>query len=232
MCRIVILAPLLPEARAVARALSLKGQFKGRVESNGEIAVVMIGPRASQLQAAQEFMPRPVILAGLGGGLKEGIRVGDLVLSEEVPLKGLTTPVHFGNICTSTQVMTNPADKMALHGRTGAIAVDMEFSAAEEFARQHRVPFLAIRAISDAVSDELDPSLLTLIDEDGRPKPTRALGMLARNPAKMGSLLRIAKASNLALSHLAAGVAAIVKSGWPADVRGSRSQADTARSSP
>ncbi|HVT79720.1 MAG TPA: hypothetical protein VHM90_03605 [Phycisphaerae bacterium] len=212
---VIILAPLLPEARAVARAFSLKGQFLRKTESNGEVTVAMVGPRASHLPQLEGLTPRGVILAGLGGGLAEGVGLGNLVVDRRISPLTVNVPIHFGKICTSPYVVTNPADKMALHRQTGALAVDMEYDIARAFAESLTVPFLAIRAISDTVHDTLDPALLGLIDGDGRPRPSRAIGMLARNPAKLAMLLRIAKASRLALSHLAAGVAAIVDSGWP-----------------
>ncbi len=106
---------------------------------------------------------------------------------------------------------------MALFQETGALAVEMENALCRKLAESLGVPFLTIRAISDAASDHLDPAFLNLVDQEGRPRINRALGLLARHPGKLPSLLRIGKATKLALSHLAAGLAAVVESGWPDD---------------
>ena len=81
-----------------------------------------------------------------------------------------------------------------------------------------RIPFLAVRAISDAATDTLDPALLALVDTDGKPRMTRVLLHLAGHPTKLRQLLRIRQASNLALSHMTATLQALVADGWPKSI--------------
>jgi hypothetical protein len=92
----------------------------------------------------------------------------------------------------------------------------METQPAHALAQSLHIPFLAIRAISDTAAEPLDPEFLKLVDPQGHPRISHALLHLAQHPAKLPSLLRIRRASNLALEHLAATIVAIVSSGWPA----------------
>jgi hypothetical protein len=109
-----------------------------------------------------------------------------------------------------------PAEKTRLFKETGALAVDMETEVAQEVARQMGVNFLALRAISDAAADSLDPELLKLVDAEGKPRISRAALHVARHPGKLRGLLNIRAASERALSSLTAVLLDVMASGWPA----------------
>jgi nucleoside phosphorylase len=224
MARIVILAPLLPEARAAARAVGRMGaircRFADRVEANDDFAVAIVGVGAPHLSIIKELKPRALILAGLAGGLAPQLRVGDLVLDQPLALKGLAIPVHVGKLHNSSHLVTNQQDKLALHQRTNALAVEMESTAVEIFAHALTVPLLNVRSISDTAAQALDPAFLNLVDDEGRPRTMRAMRLLARRPGKLPSMLRLGRAARLALKHLTAGVEAVLSSGWPDAGRG------------
>jgi adenosylhomocysteine nucleosidase len=216
--RAVILAALFPEARAIARAFHLPAPpppsraTPGDSLSDGPIAVRLVGVGAPHLDQILALQPPAVIMAGLAGALAPDLAVGDVVIQGTCPpLPG----VRIGALATSSGIVATPADKAALFRQSGALAVDMETAPAQRFAESLRVPFLAVRAISDTAAQSLDPALLSLVDSDGRPRVGRALRQLAAGSVRLPDLLRARRAANLALARLTATLLALVASGWP-----------------
>lgn len=114
--RLLICAPLGLEARALRAALG-----RNSVRRTG------FGPRRSARSAtalaAADF--DLLVVAGLGGGVGEDVRSGDVVVADEV--RGLHRagfPVHCGPILTTRHVVRG-AQRAEL-AATGALAVDME----------------------------------------------------------------------------------------------------------
>ena len=211
MSPLVILAPLLPEAQAFARAFSLPTTFKNRLESNNQITIACIGLRAKHLDFMRNLKPRALILAGLAGALDPTLKLGDLVSAAPLNLPNL----HHGTIHTSPSLIATPAQKAALFRQTRALAVDMESAPVHTLAASLNIPCITLRAISDTAADALDPAFLTFIDPDGRPKLSAALAHLVTHPSKLPSMLHIRKATNLALSNLSAALRQLVESNWP-----------------
>jgi adenosylhomocysteine nucleosidase len=219
-CRLLILTALLQEARALARAFSLRGKFTEAMESDGQVGVCLVGVGGRRLsEAAGQIHAQGVVLAGVGGGLAPQVRAGDVVVcgsAVALPGHGQGWKVHFGKVCTVRDAVCTPAEKAALFRETGALAVDMETQAAAEFAERMRAPFLVVRGISDAADESLDGDLLRLVDDSGRPRLGRVAGLLLRRPLRLSSLLRMKRATECALSHVADTVVAVAASGWPA----------------
>ncbi|MGZ8995852.1 MAG: phosphorylase family protein [Rhodospirillales bacterium] len=103
--------------------------------------------------------------------------------------------------------VATPEQKRELFALTGAAAIDMESHAVAEVAARRDVPFLVIRAIADPADRRLPPWLGSVIGADGRPLPAALLGGLARNPADLVALIRLAGDSRRGLRTLR-GVAA------------------------
>jgi adenosylhomocysteine nucleosidase len=151
-------------------------------------------------------------MAGLAGALAPDLAIGEIVIQGSCPpLPG----VHFGTLATSSGIVATPADKAALFRQSGALAVDMETAPAQRLAESLHIPFLAVRAISDTAAQTLNPALLTLVDPDGRPRVARALRQLAGGSIKLSDLLRVRRATNVALARLTATLVALIASGWP-----------------
>ena len=144
---------------------------------------------------------RAVLLAGLAGGLDPSLAVGDLILDADGEF-GLRR----GAIHTAAGIVSTPDAKARLFARTGAAAVDMEGLAARRFANNLNLPFLHLRAISDAATDSLDPALLGWVDPFGKPRPFAAAAGLLRDPRRVAGVVRLARASQMALRCLSAGV--------------------------
>jgi adenosylhomocysteine nucleosidase len=216
--RVVILAALFPEARAIARAFHLPApplpsrQTTADSPVEGPIAVRLVGIGARHLDQLPAQKPRALIMAGLAGALAPDLAVGDVVIQGSCPpLPG----VRFGVIGTSSHLIATPADKENLFRQSGALAVDMETGPAQRLAESLHIPFLAVRAISDTAAQTLDPAFLTLVDSDGRPRIGRVLRQLAGGSVRLSDLLRVRRATNVALARLSATLVALLASGWP-----------------
>jgi adenosylhomocysteine nucleosidase len=149
-----------------------------------EVVVIQagVGQKAAARATAEAikfYRPRWVVSAGFAGGLDETLRRGHIVMADEVVnlsggrlsvglkldpesftgMKGL----HVGRLLTVDTILRQPAERRRLAQKHEAIACDMESFAVAEACRQHDVPLLAIRIISDAVDDELPPEIENLL---------------------------------------------------------------------
>ena len=162
-----------------------------------------------------------LISAGICGGLAPNLKAGTLVLATEVadpdgtvfPVDetwrsaieeriGATVPVASGCLTGSARVVRRPVQKRDLAATAGAVAVDMESHAVARVARDAGVPFLVLRAVSDAVDSELPKSALFGVSKNGMRTPLRVVGALLRRPGDLPGLLRLAKDTEKALGTL------------------------------
>jgi adenosylhomocysteine nucleosidase len=217
--RIVIFAALFSEAVAIARHLRIPPPSKNNITQRDDLAMALIGPGACLLPGLPPIEAEGYIVAGLAGALDPRLEIADVVVD------GVNTPhfrapgefmLHFGGLHTATQLVASPADKAALFSRTGALAVDMETDLIRTLAQRRGIPFLALRAISDAAGETLDPAILKFIDASGRTKPWRAARHLMAHPAKTPAILRLGRNTRCALSHLTLAIDALLASNWPA----------------
>jgi len=151
-----------------------------------EVAIVEggVGQKAiarATTEAIKFYQPKWVISAGFAGGLNEQLRRGQIVMADEViNLAGETIPVdlrldreslaaskglHVGRLLTVDSILREPSERRDLAAKHSAIACDMETFAVAAACRQHGIPFLAIRIISDAVDDELPPEIEHLLKQ-------------------------------------------------------------------
>lgn len=128
------------------------------------------------------FAPEAVLHSGIAGGIQPGLRHLDVVcareltyrdMSEEVkrsclPMGGyyLADPVltaavlraepscRLGCIATGDLFVSDPEEKQRLHADYHALCADMESAAVGQVCAVNRVPFAAIRCISDLADDD------------------------------------------------------------------------------
>ena len=134
--------------------------------------------RSALQAAAREFPFCAAWSLGFAGGLEDGLTAGDLICPAVVLLDDgrqgqafAASPTqaaicaalggaHPGPLLTvETPLCTEPA-KRAARERTGAAAVDMEAAGVAAAARDLQIPWLAIKAVVDAVREPL-PEFLT-----------------------------------------------------------------------
>ena len=89
-----------------------------------------------------------------------GIAIPKIVLATSVV-------VHTGCLAESKSIVSSSKDKKQLQSITGAVALDMESIAIAKVARQHTLPFLAIRAIADPVNMDLPLAINYSLNDRG-----------------------------------------------------------------
>jgi hopanoid-associated phosphorylase len=158
-----------------------------------------------------------VISIGLAGALSPHLKVGELVIADQL-VTGLETwqcheawrvrllsrlpQAHQGQIFGSDVIIEKAETKAGLYDTTGALAVDMESQIAARFAHRRNLPLAALRVISDDASHVLPPAALVAMKPDGGIALGRVLGSLLRRPGQVPGLVRTAKASNKAFAEL------------------------------
>ena len=95
-------------------------------------------------------------------------------------------------------------EKQQLGRRHDALAVDMEAFAVAEVCQERHVELLAIRAISDAVDDELPPDIGKLLAQQSfAGQLGAAVGSIFRRPATVKDLFNLHQSALASSSRLA-----------------------------
>jgi hopanoid-associated phosphorylase len=189
------------------------------VGGKGVVAVVG-GGNAASLQgklAALHGDITGVISVGLAGALSPLLKVGEVVIADQV-IKGRETwrcsemwrvalaanlaHAHQGPVAASDTILEDAEAKAVLYDDTGALAVDMESAIAGRFAAARNLPFAVLRVISDDARHVLPPAALVAMKPDGGIALGRVLGSLLRHPLQVPGLIRTARASNKAFKQL------------------------------
>ena len=193
------------EARALTKHPLAIGQT---VEVHEGVLVHLSGVgRKRAARAAQSLLNRgatALLSWGTAGGLVPGLVPGNLVLPRTVMgsdsslfqvdpswherlrsrLKGCID-LRSETLIESATVLMTPEEKRALASRTGAVAVDMESAAVAFTAEQARLPFVALRVISDTLNQTLPSSVLSAYDTSGHLKMWKLLRGLVQHPEEL-----------------------------------------------
>jgi len=157
---------------------------------------------------------------GIAGGLKPGLRAGDVILSTEVvdddkrwvssdrlrpQLAELASEIGAveGAVLGVRVALATRRDKYKAWKETGALAVDMESIAVARTAAALGIPFVVLRAIADPAARELPPAALVPLDQDGTPAIGQVLVSILRRPRQLPTLLTVAREARQALQALA-----------------------------
>lgn len=164
---------------------------------------------------------RGVISFGVAGGLDPSLKAGDVVIATEVMAgerrwaseaalsdellrsAGLGRQrVVRGGLVGVEQVVAARASKAVLRSQTGAAAVDMESHIAADYAAAARLPFAALRVISDPANRSLPQMVSAAIKPNGDIDLRKVLRGLARHPTSIRSLVSTGIDFNRALRSL------------------------------
>jgi adenosylhomocysteine nucleosidase len=191
----------------------------GRTTLSGDAATL----RARLAEAAS---PKPslVVSWGLCGGLDPRLRPGDLILGAEVVseegrvrtddavtlslaqrLGGAGVRVFVERVAASNAPVLTAAAKADLRCATGAAAVDMESQIAGRYAREQRIPFAILRAVSDPAERDLPSLVLKAVDSNGGIDALAVVGGLIRSPGQFTGLRTAAADSRAAFQALKRG---------------------------
>lgn len=122
-------------------------------ESGIVIARSGMGAEKSEKMAErviEEYKPDLIISAGFCGALVDELNIGDVIVSDLKDRKLFCSP----------KPLFTCEEKTAAFHKEGAIVVDMESSGVSEAAAKAGVKYLAVKAVSDTLLEELPRSLL------------------------------------------------------------------------
>jgi adenosylhomocysteine nucleosidase len=157
---------------------------------------------------------------GIAGALSPEMKAGNVVVSTEVISEGSRwrTDERFGtrvaalareigalqgSVFGAPVILATEGEKRLAWHKTGALAVDLESDVVARIASQAGIPFLVARTIADTLYRELPPAALIPLSESGNPNLVRVLGSVIQRPRQIGTLLRLAWETQVALLALA-----------------------------
>jgi len=113
--------------------------------------------------------------------------------------------VGFGTLLAEDKVVVASSEKKKIAARTSCIAVDMESAGAARAALEAGVPFIAVRAISDALEDDL-PVDFNRFTSDGVLDYAGLLLHVVTHPSTIPPLIRLGRNSRTASENIASAV--------------------------
>jgi adenosylhomocysteine nucleosidase len=212
--------------RTLSHACYYKGDIHGR-----DVALFVSGIGAARAyetaKSACRALPLTAYISiGLSASLSADLKPGSLVVAEStaslsdglvhrsdekllmLARKTLGGEASFGSVAVSSSVITYSKNKKEVALSCKALALDMETSGAARACGEEGVPFLAIRAISDALEEDL-PVDFNLFVKDGLDWPRFILHVVT-HPGVIPGLIRLGKNSRVAARSLAGAVEKLV----------------------
>jgi adenosylhomocysteine nucleosidase len=158
---------------------------------------------------------------GCAAALSASLKPGDLILADKLMDAGnvemaidadwhsytknrLATfvVVHTGCLAESISIVSASKEKKQLQSITGAVALDMESNAIAKVARQHALPFLAIRVIADPVNMDLPLAINHSLNDQGEIVLGKLLWFIFLHPAEIPGLIKLGLYFNAAKKTL------------------------------
>jgi hopanoid-associated phosphorylase len=202
--------PILPVIAVTGLA------FEARIAA-GHGVVTVCGNRPDLLEAAIAQGCQGIISFGIAGGLVSHMRPGSCIVARAVVahgdrfsshpewsdrlLKAIRGSIH-ADIAGATAPIATPADKRAIAGLTGAVAVDMESYLSVRAAIAHGLPFAAVRVVADPSHRGLPPAALGTVRADGTADLSAVLRSIVARPGQIGALIRAALDTRTARTSL------------------------------
>jgi hopanoid-associated phosphorylase len=204
----------------VIAATGLKVEARIAARSEGVRAVAGGGDEtrlAALIEQAIADGARGIISFGIAGGLRPGLASATCIVGTSAVFDGRAHPTdeawsqriaallsdaERGPIAGSRTPVASPDAKNALHGATGAVAVDMESQVVARVANAHRLPFAILRVVADTAEQRLPPAALHGMKPDGTPDIVGVLKSLASEPSQLWDLIQTATAARRAMAGL------------------------------
>ncbi len=173
-----------------------KFTFRGGKYDNVRVAIVEAGAGFARTRDATHALidahtPPWVLSVGFSGALQREMKVGDIVMANaivdthghelDIDLRMAEDPsrgLYVGRIVTADGIVRTVADKESLAERTGGLAVDLESLAVAQICRDRKVKFMAVRVISDDMSADLPPEVLSVFGSTGSIRAGAVAGAL------------------------------------------------------
>ena len=158
-----------------------------------------------------------LISFGIAGGLEPGLAPGTIMIAGAIrdgatrftadaawvaSLAHALPQARVAEIAGVDEAVCDIRSKVELRARTGAQAVDMESHIVGRLATRHRLPFTALRIVSDPAERALPAAALAGMRPDGSTDIGAVLLSLAREPRQLPGLIRTALDFRAALKAL------------------------------
>ena len=213
-------SPFVGRCLPVQSYIGEKFRIQGLLLHDTRLAVVESGTGAARATRATHTLldghsPKWVLSVGFSGALQSHLKVGDLVVANAIVNgegKGLSVPVqmqsapkdglYVGKFLNTDQIVRTVADKTLWGESTGAIAVDLESLAVARVCAERNVRFMAVRVISDDLSKDLPPEVLTVFGSTGFVRAGAVLSALWKRPSSWSDMWQLREQSIQAAARL------------------------------
>lgn len=195
--------------------------FRGGRYDGIRVAVVEAGMgfvRARTATAAliDAHSPEWVLSCGFSGALLPEMHLGEIVMANSIidqhgqelrqTLNAESNPssgLYVGRILTADKMARTIQEKHQLAEQHKAIAVDMESLAVAQIARDRQKNFMAVRVISDDMSADLPPEVLSVVGATGAIRFGAVLGSLVKRPESAKEMWHLRGNAKIAAESLA-----------------------------
>ena len=215
------IAPFLERCEKLRKYKGDRFVFRGGRYGEIKIVVVETGTGFAPARRATQAMvdahsPPWIISAGFSGALRPEMKIGQIVMANDVcDVHGQELSVdinmpadpdgglYVGRILNTDEIVRTVEEKQYLAEQHGALAVDMESLAVAQVCRDTQTRFLAVRVISDDMSADLPPEVLSILGATGTYRVGAAMGALWKRPAAVKDLWKLRESANFAAERLA-----------------------------
>lgn len=198
-----------------------KFRFRGGFYDNIKVVIVESGMGQERARRATSALldahsPRWIISAGFCGALIPEIKIGHIVVANQVctaegdkltvnvgMASDLDRGLHVGKTLTVARMVRSTDEKRSLAEQTSSIALDMETHAVAAVCRERKTRFLAVRSVSDDLSADLPAEILSLVGETGAVRLGAAIGALWKRPSSLKDMWRLREQALVAAENLA-----------------------------
>ena len=195
--------------------------FRGGRYDHVRIAIVEAGIGFLRARKATQALidghsPDWLLSCGFSGALLPQMKTGNVVMANEiVDQHGNDLALHLnaasdepnglfvGRILTADAMVRTVAEKQQLAEQHGAIAVDMESLAVAQIAHEAKTRFMAVRVISDDMSADLPPEVLSILGDTGAVRLGAAIGSIMNRPGSFKDMMRLRSSAQAAAKSLA-----------------------------
>ncbi len=185
----------------------------------------------------EHYQPRAIIAAGFGGAVTPELPPGGLVLGETfwryepetaalqelaapaaplpladllARLKAAGRPAFAGSVVTTGGIIHKLSQGGPLQGLVHPV-LDLETSVLADYARERGLPFLAVRAVTDAAGEEIPEFIRQAAGAGQTPGLAAVLAWAARDPRRLAELAGLWRRSRLAAANLARALSMVLE---------------------
>ncbi len=195
--------------------------FRGGRYDDIRVAVVESGVGFARARRATQALidahtPRWVLSCGFSGALLTEMKTGNIVVADSIADthgQHLDIDLHMeenrdgglyvGRLVNSDDLVRTVAQKKSIAESSGAIAVDLESLAVAQVCRERKMRFLAVRVISDDMSADLPPEILSILGSTGTMRVGAAFGAMWKRPGSMKDMWRLRESAGKTAERLA-----------------------------